>query len=93
MINTNKYIKNVEQKIVNIVKTSDELQIVNAGFMNGGKSSLFNAILGKNVFKVKDVRCTTTSQKEKLYENIYLVDTPGLAADKEDDKQAFEVYK
>ena len=69
------------------------LQIVNAGFMNGGKSSLFNAILGKNVFKVKDVRCTTTSQKEKLYGNIYLVDTPGLAADKEDDKQAFEVYK
>lgn len=87
------YINNVDKQISKLNKNIDEILIINAGFMNSGKSSLFNNILEKEVFEVKDIRCTREAKKEHLKDNIYLVDTPGLEADEEDDKEAIKNYR
>lgn len=87
------YLKNKKKEIEKISNNENDLLIINAGFMNSGKSSLFNNILGREAFEVKDIRCTRNSKKEKFKDNIYLVDTPGLEADESDDNEAVEAYK
>lgn len=87
------YLDNVNKEINKLNNNDNEILIVNAGFMNSGKSSLFNNILGEAVFEVKDIRCTRETKKEKLKDNIYLVDTPGLEADETDDSEAVKTYK
>ena len=69
------------------------IYIVNAGRMNHGKSSLLNSLLGREAFRVADVRETRENAKAEYRKDVFVVDTPGLDADEMDDKEAFEVYK
>ena len=74
-------------------KGDTKITIVNAGIMNAGKSSVFNAVLGKeDYFKVNDIITTKKNSEFRFKGNIYLVDTPGLAADNSDTKEAYEAY-
>lgn len=59
------------------------------GKYNHGKSTLLNALIGEDVFKVADKR-ETTSVSEYSHNQVTWIDTPGLDADVkgEDDKRA-----
>lgn len=85
--------KSLEQKRQNLLDATEKVYIINAGRMNHGKSSLMNAVLGKEAFKVADIRQTIKNQYEEYQKNVFLVDTPGLDANSEDDQEAFKVYK
>lgn len=54
-----------------------ELYIVNAGRMNHGKISLFNALLDREE-KMADIRQTVRNRKAIYYKNVFLVDIPDL---------------
>ena len=71
----------------------NDIYIVNAGRMNHGKSSLMNSIFERMVFKEADIRETRKNQVESYAKHVYLIDTPGLDADAEDNAAAFDVYK
>ncbi|MGM9517435.1 MAG: GTPase [Acidaminococcus sp.] len=81
--------KSLEQKRQNLLDATEKVYIINAGRMNHGKSSLMNAVLGKEAFKVADIRQTIKNQYEEYQKNVFLVDTPGLDANSEDDQEAF----
>ena len=83
----------VEKQRQEILQKCDDIYIVNAGRMNHGKSSLFNALLGHKVYKVADIHQTTENQKELYKDHIYFIDTPGLDVNMEDDEVAYSVYK
>lgn len=70
-------------------------RIVNAGPLNPGKSTLFNALLEKKeVFKTADVRQTVCCQEEPWKENVILVDTPGCnAVNSEDYIVSLEAFR
>ena len=87
------YVKEFQIKINEINKEIKNFYIMNAGSMNHGKSSLFNSLLDSNVFAAQDVRTTIKNQTVKWKDNIYLVDTPGIAADESDDLIAYEAYR
>lgn len=57
------------------------------GQMNGGKSALLNAIVGKKIFDVADRRCTTETKTHKKY-GVQWMDTPGSDAHLSDEKAA-----
>ncbi len=76
-----------------MIDASGRIYIVNAGRMNHGKSSLLNSILGREAFRVADIRETRVNQEELYKDDVFLVDTPGLDADETDDREAFSVYK
>ncbi|WP_290536743.1 GTPase [Alcanivorax sp.] len=59
------------------------------GKYNHGKSTLLNALVGKEVFKVADKR-ETTEVSEFNHDSVIWIDTPGLDADVQgvDDKRA-----
>lgn len=61
---------------------AEQLEIVAFGTISAGKSSLLNALVGRDVFDV-DVRGGTTVQRNEVEypgdARIVLVDTPGLA--------------
>lgn len=78
--------------IRNLQKNHNKINIVNAGLLKAGKSELFNAISGKQVFETGVVRTTIENKKLDL-DNYALIDTPGLDANFEDSKMAFEGYK
>lgn len=70
------------------------LKIVIFGKYNHGKSTFLNAWLKQNLFKTGDTRVTTQIQSYADIQNdIIWVDTPGLDADKEDDKKAIATIK
>ena len=79
----------------NAVKNrSNKITVVNAGIMNAGKSSVYNALIGKkDYFKVQDIRTTTKNGEVLFKDDIYLVDTPGLEAVKLDTQTAYDAYK
>lgn len=87
------YVFEFQNKITEIDKEIKHFYIMNAGSMNHGKSSLFNSLLDSNVFATEDVRTTVENQTVKWKDNIYLVDTPGIAADESDDLVAYEAYR
>ncbi|HIX84758.1 MAG TPA: 50S ribosome-binding GTPase [Candidatus Megamonas gallistercoris] len=93
MRNIDFYVEGLERKIEQIKRESANIYIVNAGRMNHGKSSLFNSLLDEEIFKVGDIRMTKSRQNAMLSNNVYLVDTPGLDADENDDAVAIETYK
>ena len=77
-----------------ITSLKDKIYYVNAGRMNHGKSSLFNALAHqKDLFKTGDVRTTTEQQWKEFTKDIVFIDTPGLDAKENDDIVAFEGYK
>lgn len=68
------------ENIKNLLSASSDkkFRIVNAGPMNPGKSTLFNAILNKGeIFKTADARQTSVAQEESWKNDIVLIDTPG----------------
>lgn len=81
-----------ELKKMAIEANAQKLYIVNVGRMNHGKSSLFNALLGREYFKTGDLRVTVKCSEIEIEKNVFLVDTPGLDNDEEDDQEAFEAY-
>lgn len=87
------YIAEFQQKIIDIDSDCQNINIVNAGVMNHGKSSLLNALLGNVVFPENDIRTTVQIQSENWFDNVYLVDTPGLSAEQEDDLVAADAYR
>lgn len=87
------YVAEFQKKVDEINADSKDINIINAGIMNHGKSSLFNSLIDQEVFGVGDVRVTTKIQREKWLGNAYLIDTPGLAAEDTDDTVAYEAYR
>ena len=87
------YVSEFKRKIKEIGKDVENLYIMNAGAMNHGKSSLFNSLLDSEVFVAQDIRITVKNSEAKWYDNVYLVDTPGLEAEESDDKVAYEAYR
>ena len=85
----NQYKKNLSQ----IIDDKRYVKIAVAGRMNHGKSSLLNSLIGDNIFKVQDIRETTTNSRYELFEDILLVDTPGLDANINDDTIANVAYE
>ena len=93
-----KYLSKEDIKVINDLKSSieeDEIVVTCMGLYNHGKSSLLNALIkdfkGKT-FQTADVRKTTKSKKVK-YKNLIYRDTPGLNAQKNDDKRVMDVVK
>ena len=87
------YVNAFQEKIAEINADAQKINIINAGVMNHGKSSLFNSLLDKNVFPEEDIRTTVKIQIEQWKDNVYLIDTPGLSAEIVDDAVAYEAYR
>ncbi len=87
------YVKAFQEKIAAIDADAKRINIINAGVMNHGKSSLFNSLLDKNIFPEEDIRTTVETQSELWRDNVYLIDTPGLSAETIDDAVAYEAYR
>lgn len=85
----NQYKKRLSQ----IIDDKRYVKIAVAGRMNHGKSSLLNSLIGDNIFKVQDIRETSTNSRYELYEDVLLVDTPGLDANINDDAIANVAYE
>lgn len=85
----NQYKKNLSQ----IIDDKRYVKIAVAGRMNHGKSSLLNSLIGDNIFKVQDIRETTANSRYELFEDVLLVDTPGLDANINDDTIANVAYE
>lgn len=85
----NQYKKNLSQ----IIDDKRYVKIAVAGRMNHGKSSLLNSLIGDNIFKVQDIRETITNSRYELFEDVLLVDTPGLDANINDDAIANVAYE
>lgn len=85
----NQYKKNLSQ----IIDDKRYVKIAVAGRMNHGKSSLLNSLIGDNIFKVQDIRETTVNSRYELFEDVLLVDTPGLDANINDDAIANVAYE
>ena len=85
----NQYKKNLSQ----IIDDKRYIKIAVAGRMNHGKSSLLNSLIGDNIFKVQDIRETTVNSRYELFEDVLLVDTPGLDANIHDDTIANVAYE
>lgn len=79
-------------ELEDLQKNHKKVNVVNAGLLKAGKSELFNAILGKEEFETGVIRTTIENKKIDL-ENYTLTDTPGLDANFDDNKMAFEGYK
>ena len=71
------------------------IRIANAGPMNPGKSTLFNAFLRKEeVFKTADRRQTSVCQEEPWKEGFSLLDTPGCnSIVSEDNKESISAFR
>lgn len=85
----NQYKKNLSK----IIDDKRYVKIAVAGRMNHGKSSLLNSLIGDNIFKVQDIRETTANSRYELFEDVLLVDTPGLDANINDDAIANVAYE
>lgn len=57
-----------------------------------GKSTLCNALFGKDVCSVSDVGSCTREQQEVKLEKVILVDCPGIAESQERDEEYLEMY-
>lgn len=86
------YVDKFRKKIAQIDADSKGVRIINAGVMNHGKSSLLNSLLNMEEFKAEDVRTTMINSEANWFDDVYLVDTPGLNAEKADDKEAYIAY-
>jgi len=89
LIPTTENRKNIER--LKYLGENKELRVAVLGKYNHGKSSLLNAIVGGNIFKVADKR-ETVENFEYEHKGIVWIDTPGLDADiaGADDKKARE---
>ena len=91
--NLEKYIEDWEREL-NASDGKQTITVVNAGVMNAGKSSLFNAIANKdNLFAVDDIPTTVVCQPADIGNEVVLMDTPGLDARDADTDEAFKAYR
>lgn len=87
-------VNQVENLAKSFNATADEVYVVNAGRMNHGKSSLFNALAGnENLFEVYDRPTTIRCDKIAIGNGIILIDTPGIDAREKDTTEALEAYQ
>lgn len=91
----NRYINNGIQLVTAfkgaIAATAQPLRITTCGLLKAGKSSLLNALtdhLETELFATGAVR-TTVQNQTLSHQNFVFVDTPGLDATEEDDKEAW----
>ena len=73
----------------------EKVRIVNTGLLKAGKSTLFNCLtesLSDDLFAVGVTR-TTVKAQECEFENLLLVDTPGIDCKDEDSKSAVSALK
>lgn len=91
----NKYVNNGTQLMTAfegaIAATAQPLRITTCGLLKAGKSSLLNALtdhLETELFATGAVR-TTVRNQTLSHQNFVFVDTPGLDAKEEDDKEAW----
>ena len=87
------YVAEFQAKLAEIDADAQVVNIINAGVMNHGKSSLLNSLIDSDVFPVQDIRTTTENKFEHWFDDVYLVDTPGLAAEGSDDAAAYAGYR
>lgn len=93
-----KYLNKADIESLNMLKKSVEENKINVtctGLYNHGKSTLLNALIKDfehQTFKTADVR-ETSANKTVKHGNIHFVDTPGLNANKNDDKRVMDAIK
>lgn len=87
------YVAEFQSKIAEIDADCQTINIINAGIMNHGKSSLFNSLMNQEIFEAQDVRTTKVNKSMNWRTNVYLIDTPGLAAEESDDVVAYDAYR
>lgn len=88
-----------KQKWEGIIKKTSQagkVTVANTGLYSSGKSSLFNAVLGRvadeNIrFPIGVIPTTKTGDREILSGNVELLDTPGIDANLADDAVAFDM--
>ena len=89
-------VQNIEEKycgLIQMAKAKNHKKIVvDAGLLKAGKSSLCNALVGKNVFVTDVVRATVENAQIEMDDYI-LLDTPGLDARDEDTNIALMGYE
>ena len=71
-----------------------KITIANTGQYSSGKSTLFNALLGRvenERFQTGAIPTTKAGDREKFTDNIDLMDTPGIDANLADDAEAFRM--
>lgn len=90
--NIDKNILDSLKQILKIIEEHKKINITNIGLLKAGKSSLFNALYGEEIFKSDVVRATVENSMVELH-NYNLVDTPGLNANDKDDETAFKAYE
>ena len=77
------------QKKANLNKN---IKISNTGLVSSGKSTLFN-VLTNNIdnerFPTGAARTTSTEDVEKIFDDVYIVDTPGIDVKTSDDEKAY----
>jgi len=94
----NKYLTKADIKSLELLKKSIQENRVNVtctGLYNHGKSTLLNVLIKDfehKTFKTADVRETSVN-KVVNHKNIQFVDTPGLNANKNDDKRVMDAIK
>lgn len=91
--NLAKYLEEWEREL-NSGNVDKTITVANAGLMNAGKSSLFNALAKQdNLFAVDDIPTTIVCQPTDIGNDIVLIDTPGLDVREADTAEAFKAYR
>lgn len=94
----NKQFKDWDIKVEQLKKLATnswehDIYIVNAGRMNHGKSSLFNALAEReDLFAVADCPMTIKCENVSLGQGLVLIDTPGIDARDADTVEAYRAY-
>ncbi len=90
----NVVLETIEELARKLSSESDAVYIVNAGLMNAGKSSLFNALANQeDLFEVQDVPTTVICKKVSIFNGVNLIDTPGIEARDADTVEAHKAYR
>ncbi len=74
--------------------SGEKITVANTGQYSSGKSTLFNALLGRvdnERFQTGAIPTTKSGDRERFSDNIDLMDTPGIDANLADDAEAFRM--
>lgn len=99
--NKNLVLKYLTQEDIRVIEDltnslkSKNITVACMGLYNHGKSSLLNALVGDiegETFKTADIR-KTIKNKQYTHKGLVYVDTPGLNAQKNDDKRVMDAVR